>query len=304
MNNIPPCPVHTYHFPDGKTLTVGRRTLVMGILNVTPDSFSDGGRYDHLDAALAHLRAMVDGGADLIDVGAESTRPGSKALTDAEEQARLLPMLEALLPASTVPISVDTYHADTARKAAKLGAHILNDIWGLQYDGEPGAMARVAAETGLPVIIMHNQHGKTYDEDVITSMQRFFHRSIACAHAAGVKDENLILDPGIGFGKDTAANLLVQRRLDELLTMGGVRYPMLFAASRKRFIGDTLGLPVDERMEATGAACVLAIERGADLVRVHDVRPIARMCHMTDFILGKEGYHEHHETDGKIGKTR
>lgn len=291
MQNIQPCPVHTYTFPDGKTLTIGEKTLVMGILNVTPDSFSDGGKFDTIDAAVAHMKEMVAAGADLIDVGAESTRPGSAALTDAEEQARLLPMLEALLPACPVPISVDTYHSATARIAARMGAHILNDIWGLQYDGEPeGSMARVAAETGLPVIVMHNQHGKAYDGDVIAAMQAFFQRSLAIAHDAGVKDEQIILDPGIGFGKDTAANLLVQQRLDELLVVNGVRYPMLFAASRKRFIGDTLGLPTDERMEATGAAHVVAITRGADMVRVHDVLPIARMCRMTDFLVGRRIY--------------
>ena len=293
MNNLQLCPIHTYHFPDGKTLTVGRRTLVMGILNVTPDSFSDGGRYDTAETALAHKGEMVADGADLIDVGAESTRPGSAALSPEEEQARLLPLLEKLLPACPVPISVDTYHAQTAEKAMQMGAHILNDIWGLQYAGErTGAMADVAVRTGRPVIVMHNQQGKAYDGDVIESMQSFFHRSLAIAHDAGVKDADIILDPGIGFGKDTATNLLVQRRLDELLTVDGVRYPMLFAASRKRFIGDTLGLPVDERMEATGAACVVAITKGADMVRVHDVRPIVRMCRMTDFIIGRETYDE------------
>ena len=293
MNNLQLCPIHTYHFPDGKTLTVGRRTLVMGILNVTPDSFSDGGRYDTAETALAHMREMVADGADLIDVGAESTRPGSAALSPEEEQARLLPLLEKLLPACPVPISVDTYHAQTAEKAMQMGAHILNDIWGLQYAGErTGAMADVAVRTGRPVIVMHNQQGKAYDGDVIESMQSFFHRSLAIAHDAAVKDADIILDPGIGFGKDTATNLLVQRRLDELLTVDGVRYPMLFAASRKRFIGDTLGLPVDERMEATGAACVVAITKGADMVRVHDVRPIVRMCRMTDFIIGRETYDE------------
>ena len=288
MQNIQPCPVHTYTFPDGKTLTIGEKTLVMGILNVTPDSFSDGGRYDTAETALAHMREMVADGADLIDVGAESTRPGSAALTPAEEQARLLPLLKQLLPACPVPISVDTYHAETAEKAMQMGAHILNDIWGLQYAGErEGAMAEVAARTHRPVIVMQ---GKAYDGDVIAAMQAFFQKSLAIAHAAGVQDEDILLDPGIGFGKDTAANLLVQQRLDELLVVNGVRYPMLFAASRKRFIGDTLGLPTDERMEATGAAHVVAITRGADMVRVHDVLPIARMCRMTDFLVGRRIY--------------
>lgn len=283
-------PVYTYRFKDGKELTVGRRTLVMGILNVTPDSFSDGGKFDTIGAARAHMREMVRDGADLIDIGAESTRPGSASLTPEQEQERLLPFLEAIVPECPVPVSVDTYHAETARAAVEAGVHILNDIWGLQYENEPGAMARVAAETGLPVIVMHNQHGKAYHEDVIASMQRFFRRSLAIAREAGVRQEQILLDPGIGFGKDTAANLLVQRRLSELLTVDGVRYPMLFASSRKRFIGDTLGLPVDERMEATGASCVLALAAGADMVRVHDVKPIARMCRMADFILGREKY--------------
>ena len=284
-------PIYIYHFADGKELTVGGRTLVMGILNVTPDSFSDGGRFDTVEKARAHMREMVADGADLIDIGAESTRLGSAALTPEEEQARLLPFLEAIVPECPVPISVDTYHAATARAAASAGVHILNDIWGLQYEEEPGEMARVAAETGLPVIVMHNQHGKSYAGDVIETMQGFFRRSLAIAREAGVKREQIILDPGIGFGKDTAANLLVQRRLAELLAVDGVRYPILFASSRKRFIADTLGLPVDERMEATGASCVLALAAGADMVRVHDVKPIARMCRMADFILGREAYH-------------
>ena len=293
MSKACSCPIHTYTFPDGKTLTVGRKTLVMGILNVTPDSFSDGGQFDTVDAALAHMREMAADGADLIDIGAESTRLGSAALTPEEEQARLLPLLKQLLPACPVPISVDTYHAETAEKAMQMGAHILNDIWGLQYAGErEGAMAEVAARTHRPVIVMHNQQGKAYDGDVIAAMQAFFQKSLAIAHAAGVQDEDILLDPGIGigFGKDTATNLLVQRRLEELLTVGGVRYPMLFASSRKGFIGDTLGLPVDERMEATGASCVVAITKGADMVRVHDVLPIARMCRMTDFLVGRRIY--------------
>lgn len=281
-------PVRTYRFSDGKELTVGQRTLVMGILNVTPDSFSDGGRFDTVERARAHVREMVAGGADLIDIGAESTRPGSAALTPEAEQARLLPFLEAIAPECPVPISVDTYHAETARRALAAGAHILNDIWGLQYEEEPGEMARVAAAAGAPVIVMHNQHGKAYAGDVIASMQDFFRRSLALAREAGVRRAQVILDPGIGFGKDTAANLLVTRRLAELCAVNGVRYPLLYASSRKRFIGDTLGLPVDERMEATGASCVLAIAAGADMVRVHDVQPIARMCRMADFILGRE----------------
>ena len=200
----------TYHFADGKELVLGGRTLIMGILNVTPDSFSDGGQWNTLAKAKEHVKQMVAEGADLIDIGAESTRPGSTPLTAEEEQARLLPYLRAIVPESPVPISVDTYHAATARAAAACGVHILNDVWGLQYAGEPrGAMAQVAAETELPIIVMHNQEDKAYTGDVIACMQDFFRRSLAIANAAGVKRDNIILDPGIGFGKDTPTNLLV-----------------------------------------------------------------------------------------------
>ncbi len=230
-----------YRFSDGKELTIGGRTLVMGILNVTPDSFSDGGKWNTRDDALRHMEEMVRDGADIIDVGAESSRPGFVPMSAAEETERLLPFLEAVLPACPVPVSVDTFKAETARAALRAGAHLLNDIWGLQYAEEPGAMARAAAEMNAPVVVMHNQNGTT---------------------------------------------LHVLRRMDELISYDGIDYSMLLGASRKSFIGAALGLPVTERMEATGAACVLGILRGASIVRVHDVKPIARMCRMTDAILG------------------
>ncbi len=277
--------IRKYTFADGKTLTLGERTLVMGILNVTPDSFSDGGRYNTRDAMLHHMEEMVRDGADIIDLGAESSRPGFTPMPAAEEIERLLPFLEALVAECPVPVSVDTFKAETAKVAAAHGAHMLNDIWGLQYAAEPGAMAKVAADCGLPIVVMHNQAGKTYAGDIIASMQAFFRRSLALADAAGVKRENIILDPGIGFGKEVAGNLEVLRRQRELLTIDGVEYPLLLGTSRKSFIGATLDLPVEERMEATGATCVLGIERGAEIVRVHDVKPIARMVRMTDAIL-------------------
>jgi dihydropteroate synthase len=180
---------------------------------------------------------------------------------------------------------VDTFKAETAKAAAQAGAHILNDIWGLQYEAEPGAMAKVAAECGLPVIVMHNQNGTEYTGDIIASMQAFFRKSLQVGREAGMKDEQFIFDPGIGFGKTAEQNVEVLRRQEELLQVDGREYPLLLAASRKSFIGKTLGLPVDERMEATGAACVLGIMKGAGIVRVHDVKPIARMCRMTDVIL-------------------
>lgn len=277
--------IRKYTFADGKMLTLGERTLVMGILNVTPDSFSDGGRWNTRDAMLRHMEEMVRDGADIIDLGAESSRPGFTPMPAAEEIERLLPFLDALVAECPVPISVDTFKAETAKAAAAHGAHMLNDIWGLQYAAEPGAMAKVAAGCGLPIVVMHNQDGKEYAGDIIASMQAFFRRSLALADAAGVKRENIILDPGIGFGKDVAGNLEVMRRQRELLTIDGEEYPLLLGTSRKSFIGATLDLPVGERMEATGATCVLGIERGAGIVRVHDVLPIARMVRMTDVIL-------------------
>ena len=280
-----------YTFADGKSLTLGEKTLVMGILNITPDSFSDGGKFNTRDKALRHLEEMVADGADIIDVGAESSRPGFTPMPASEEMERLMPLLEEILKNSPVPVSVDTFKAETARAAARAGAHILNDIWGLQYAAEPGRMAKVAAETGLPVIVMHNQQGTEYGGDIIGSMQDFFRESLRIGKAAGMQDEQFIFDPGIGFGKTAEQNVEVLRRQEELLQVAGKEYPLLLAASRKSFIGKTLNLPVEERMEATGAACVVGIMKGASIVRVHDVKPIVRMCRMTDVILrsGKNG---------------
>ena len=277
-----------YTFADGKSLTLGEKTLVMGILNITPDSFSDGGRFNTRDKALRHLEEMVADGADIIDVGAESSRPGFTPMPASEEMERLMPLLEEILKNSPVPVSVDTFKAETARAAANAGAHILNDIWGLQYAAEPGAMAKVAAECGLPVIVMHNQNGTEYSGDIIGSMQDFFRESLRIGRAAGMQDEQFIFDPGIGFGKTAEQNVEVLRRQEELLKVAGKEYPLLLAASRKSFIGKTLNLPVEERMEATGAACVVGIMKGASIVRVHDVKPIVRMCRMTDVILRSE----------------
>ncbi len=276
----------TYRFRDGKRLTLGKRTLVMGILNVTPDSFSDGGRWNTIDRALRHMEEMVRDGADIVDVGAESSRPGFVPMGAAEETERLLPFLTAVLRECPVPVSVDTFKAETARAALAAGAHMLNDIWGLQYAAEPGAMAAAAAEAHAPIVVMHNQTTASYAGDIIAAMRDFFMRSFAAAAAAGLAREQIILDPGIGFGKTAADNLVVLNRMDALVSYDGTDYPVLLGPSRKSFIGAALDLPVEERMEATGAACVLGIMRGASIVRVHDVKPIARMCRMTDAILG------------------
>ena len=278
--------VRKYSWKDGKSLTFGERTLIMGILNVTPDSFSDGGLWNQPEKALRHALEMVEEGADIIDVGAESSRPGFVPMPAEEEMERLRPYLELLVKELPVPVSVDTFKSETAELAAQMGAHVLNDIWGLQYAGENrGAMARVAAKHQLPVIVMHNQSSKEYSCDIIESMQSFFAESIKIAEEAGVAKDQLILDPGIGFGKTPEANLTVIKRLEELVRVDEKLYPMLLASSRKSFIGAALDLPVEERMEATGASCVYGILHGAGMVRVHDVKPITRMCRMTDAIL-------------------
>ena len=278
-------PVRTYTFRNGKKLTLGRHTVVMGILNVTPDSFSDGGKWNDVDRALKHMEEMVAAGAEIIDLGAESSRPGFQVMPATQEIARLMPFLEAVVRECPVPVSVDTFKAETAREAAKAGADMLNDIWGLQYAPEYGEMARAAAEFDLPIVVMHNQEGTRYDGDIIASMQDFFRKSIALADAAGLAREKIILDPGIGFGKTAEGNLEVLRRQEELLTVDGTPYPLLLGTSRKSFIAAALDLPVEERMEATGASCVVGILKGAAIVRVHDVAPIVRMCRMTDAIL-------------------
>lgn len=270
--------VRHYHWKDGKSLTVGKRTLVMGVLNYTPDSFSDGGKWNNVDVALKHMEEMVADGADIIDIGAESSRPGFTPISAAEEIARLETILPRLVAACPVPISVDTYKAETAEYAMSTGAHIMNDIWGLQYAPEPGKMAAVAAKYGVPVVVMHNQEGTEYD-DIIEDMKRFFIRSAIIADQAGMSQDQIITDPGIGFGKDFDQNVYVMKHLQELTALP---YPMLLGTSRKGFIGTILDLPVTERMEGTGTTCVAGVLAGCTIVRVHDVKPIVRMCKMAD----------------------
>lgn len=270
--------VRHYHWKDGKSLTVGEQTLVMGVLNYTPDSFSDGGKWNNVDVALKHMEEMVADGADIIDIGAESSHPGFTPISAAEEIARLETILPRLVAACPVPISIDTYKAETAEYAMSTGAHIMNDIWGLQYAPEPGKMAAVAAKYGVPVVVMHNQEGTEYD-DIIEDMKRFFIRSAIIADQAGMSQDQIITDPGIGFGKDFDQNVYVMKHLQELTALP---YPMLLGTSRKGFIGKILDLPVTERMEGTGTTCVAGVLAGCTIVRVHDVKPIVRMCKMAD----------------------
>ena len=257
----------------------------MGILNLTPDSFSDGGKHNECDAAVRQALAMIEDGADIIDVGAESTRPyGAVKISAIEEQARLLPVLEKILAVTNVPVSVDTYKGEVAEKALAMGAHILNDIWGLQQDK---AMAEIAARYKAPVIIMHNRTSNESKRDIMSEMNEFFCRSIEIGLQAGIDQAQFILDPGIGFGKNTPQNLEVLARLSELKALG---CPILVGASRKRFIGEVLNLPVEERAEGTGATVVHSIINGASIVRVHDVKLAKRMAMMADALQNWKEY--------------
>lgn len=268
-----------YDFGDGAMLKLGDRTLIMGILNATPDSFSDGGRYTEVDAAVAHARAMAEEGADILDIGGESTRPGFEAVELEEELRRVLPVIHAVRGALPhMPISIDTYKSETARQALEAGAHIINDIWGLK--GDPN-MAAVAAEYGCPVIISHNRHSRDYN-DLVPDVLADLLGSVAIAREAGIADGNIWLDPGIGFAKTYEDNLELLGRLSELTALG---FPVLLGTSRKRFIRQTLNLPVEELAEGTAATAVLGIAQGCQIVRVHDVRAIKRTALMTDAIL-------------------
>lgn len=273
-----------YNWQDGKQLELKDRTLIMGILNGTPDSFSDGGRYNTSDTAVAHAKLMIEQGADILDVGVESTRPGHTQISVEEELQRMKEILLPVLDISTVPVSVDTYRAETADFALSHGAHILNDIWGLKYDKD---MAAVAAKYDVPVIIMHNQNTTDYD-DIIDDMKAFFFSSVDLALKEGVKPQNIWLDPGIGigFGKDYAQNVEVIQRLGEITVY---EYPVLLAPSRKGFIGTILNdIPADQRDEGTVAACITGMIQGVDMVRVHNVEMHKRAITVADVLLRGE----------------
>ncbi|PRS29224.1 dihydropteroate synthase [Bacillus sp. RJGP41] len=261
-------------------LDYSNKTLIMGILNVTPDSFSDGGKYNRIDAALKHAERMVNDGADILDVGGESTRPNYERISEEEEIERVAPIIEAISRNIEVPISVDTYKSRVAEAAVKAGAHILNDIWGGKADS---LMPKVAAEYKVPIILMHNRGNMEYGHFVRDVLQDLF-ESIMLVKDAGVKDENIILDPGIGFAKNLKLNLEMMRNLDKLVSLG---YPVLLATSRKSMIGHVLDLPPSERMEGTAATICHGIQQGCQMVRVHDVKEMARTAKMMDALLGK-----------------
>ncbi len=256
----------------------GNRTYVMGIINLTPDSFSGDGLGRDVPAAVEQALRLEEEGADFLDFGAESTRPGAKPITAAEELHRLMPVLEAVAPRLQVPISVDTYKSTVARRAVEAGAAIINDISGLQACPK---VAAVAAETGAALLLMHNQKHTVYKAllpDIFESLRH----SVDLAKEAGVPEGGIILDPGIGFGKTPEHNLEILGRLSEFKTLG---YPLLVGSSRKSTIGLVLDLPADQRMEGTAATVALAIAGGADIVRVHDVKEMVRVCRMSDAIV-------------------
>jgi dihydropteroate synthase len=251
----------------------------MGILNVTPDSFSDGGNFIDVDRALDHAKKMVKEGADIIDVGGESTRPGSQEVSSQDEIARVLPVVERLVAEVNAPVSVDTYKAAVAQRVLEAGAHMINDVWGLQRDAD---MAGVVAKYSVPVCIMHNQNGTEYQKDIMGAISDFFKKSISIALKAGVKKQNIILDPGIGFGKNLEQNIEVMSRLGELNDLG---YPILLGTSRKSMFGKILDLPPNQRLEGTLATTVMGIIQGVDIIRVHDITENMRTVKVTDAIV-------------------
>lgn len=263
------------------TLDYQNKTLIMGILNATPDSFSDGGKYNNVDRAVKRAIQMVDDGADIIDIGGESTRPGYEKISEQEELERVAPVIEAIVKEVEVPISIDTYKAEVAKGALEAGAHIINDIWGAKYDPN---MARIAASFDVPIILMHNRDNRDYSHfyrDVINDL----FESIQIVKNAGVKDEKIILDPGIGFAKDLHENIEMMRNLDKLVDLG---YPVLLGTSKKSLIGQAMNLSVEERAEGTAATVCFGIQMGCHIVRVHDVKEVSRMAKMMDILLGKE----------------
>jgi dihydropteroate synthase len=259
---------------------IGARAIIMGILNLTPDSFSDGGRFQSLDAALAQAEKMVAEGCDIVDVGGESTRPGATPVPEAEELKRVEPILVALAPVLGAPLAIDTYKAAVARRAAELGAILINDVWGLQHDS---GMADAVAETETAVVIMHNRPQRDAAIDILSDIRRFFDRSLALAQAAGIPRERIILDPGVGFGKTSRQNVEAVARIGELRDY---RLPVLIGVSRKSFLGSLVEVGVEGRLIATLAANLAAAASGAAIFRVHDVAEHVAAFKVFDTIRG------------------
>ena len=256
------------------------KCCIMGILNVTPDSFSDGGRFNNIDAALKHTEQMIADGMDIIDIGGESTRPGYTKISDDEETERVVPVIEAIKKRFDIPVSLDTYKHKVAEAGISAGADLINDIWGLKYDC--GEMAQLIAKTGVACCLMHNRDNTDYNcfiDELISEMKE----SVDIALNAGVSPDRIIIDPGVGFGKTYENNLEAIDRIDVFgKTLG---YPVLLGASRKSVIGLTLDLPSDERLEGTLAITVAGVMKGISFIRVHDVRENARAVKMTEAIM-------------------
>lgn len=261
-----------------KEFDVENHTYVMGILNVTPDSFSDGGKYNQTDKALFHVEEMLREGMDILDIGGESTRPGYTLLSDEEEIARITPVIEKVKSKFDIPVSLDTYKSQVALAGIQAGADFINDIWGLKYDP---CMAKVIADAKLPCCLMHNRKEAVYTcfmEDVAADLSE----TVYLAKKAGIADERIVLDPGVGFGKTYENNLEIINHLEELKILG---YPILLGTSRKSVIGLTLDLPAEERLEGTLATTVFGVMKGCAFVRVHDVKENVRAVKMAEAIL-------------------
>lgn len=259
---------------------VKHKTYIMGILNVTPDSFSDGGKFNRMDAALYHAEEMIRDGADIIDIGGESTRPGHTVISDEEEIARVVPVIEAVKARFDVPVSVDTYKSKVAEAALQAGADLVNDIWGFRHDGR---VAELTAQYGAACCLMHNRKEPVYQnflEDMVKDMEL----CVRIARDAGVADDKIILDPGVGFGKTYEMNLSAIHHVDILHALG---FPILLGTSRKSVIGLTLDLPADQRVEGTLATTVIGVMKGCAFVRVHDVKENKRAIRMTEAVLGR-----------------
>lgn len=265
----------------GKTFDTEHEMYIMGILNITPDSFSDGGKFNNLDDALRHAEEMISEGADIIDIGGESTRPGHTVITKEEEIERVVPVIEAVKKRFDVPVSIDTYKPDVAEAAVKAGADLVNDIWGLKYDVK---MAELIAKYDLPCCLMHNRKEAVY-EDYMNDVVNDLKETVSIALKAGIKKENIMLDPGVGFGKTYEHNLIVMNHLEMIKEIG---YPVLLGTSRKSMIGLTLNVPADERMVGTAVTTVIGAMKGCAFYRVHDCKENKQALMMARAILRAE----------------
>ena len=256
------------------------RTYIMGILNVTPDSFSDGGKFNQMDAALYHAEEMIRDGADIVDVGGESTRPGHTVISDDEEISRVTPVIEAIKSRFDIPVSIDTYKGKVTEAALKAGADLVNDIWGFKFDHK---VAELTAQYGAACCLMHNRSEPTYQDylyDIVADLKE----CVRIAKDVGISDDKIILDPGVGFGKTYQMNLEIINHVDVLHSLG---FPILLGTSRKSVIGQTLNLPTDQRVEGTLATTVVGILKGCAFVRVHDIKENKRVIQMTEAIMGR-----------------